>query len=161
MNDIRQWTRPKFFTLVSALTIAGVFGLAANEVSSSETGQTVVPASPAKAAARSGEADACAALGRAGIVVHIDPQTGRPTTRPSAGQSAAAAAALKAMANRSSTGLVEQPGPAGGVMVNLQGRFRSPVVAQVGSDGKVSVEHARCLQKSKQGDETPAAETNK
>jgi hypothetical protein len=39
--------------------------------------------------------------------------------------------------SRSSAGLVETRSPGGGVMVDLQGRFQSPLIATVGTDGQV------------------------
>jgi hypothetical protein len=44
----------------------------------------------------------------------------------------------------SSEGLVETPSPApdGGVMVDLQGRFRSPLIATQDAEGKVTIRHS-------------------
>jgi len=83
-------------------------------------------------------------LGGSGMVMHLDPQTGRPTSVPSAEQSNAWAALHSAKANRSTTGLVQQRGPTGGVSVNLRSRFRSPLVAVVNKNGSVSTEHLNC-----------------
>jgi len=43
----------------------------------------------------------------------------------------------------SSEGLVEtpSPGPGGGVMVDLQGRFRSPLIATQDAEGKITIQH--------------------
>jgi hypothetical protein len=43
----------------------------------------------------------------------------------------------------SSEGLVEtlSPAPGGGVMVDLQGRFRSPLIATRDAEGKVTIRH--------------------
>ena len=101
------------------------------------------------------------AVGNSGKVVFIDPQTGRLTSRPLPEQSAAMAAILKAQANRSSAGLVEERGPRGGVAVNLRGRFRTPMIARVGKDGKVVVDHFQCPPEVQPGNETPATETGK
>lgn len=72
----------------------------------------------------------------AGRVIHLD-ANGNRTARP-AGAPLPAAASL----NRSSAGLVQEnsPVPGGGVMVNLQDRFRSFSTATVQSDGTVKVE---------------------
>jgi len=88
----------------------------------------------------------CALGGSAvtGMVVHLDPETGMPTSVPTPEQAQALAALQAAAANRSTKGLVEQPGPTGGVMVNLQSRFRSPVVAVVQEDGSKRVDHLNC-----------------
>jgi hypothetical protein len=83
-------------------------------------------------------AGAVTTSGAAGQWIHIDPQTGARTARPPA--DAAAAMAGNPAFSTSSQGLVEEPAPGGGVTVNLQGRFRSAVVATVGADGKVSVD---------------------
>jgi hypothetical protein len=71
-----------------------------------------------------------------GMRAYVDPATGKLTDRPPPG-----AAALPA-ASHSGVGLAETPAPGGGVMVHLQGRFQSPLVATVGPDGQVRVEHA-------------------
>ena len=80
----------------------------------------------------------------AGMVVHIDPATGMPTSVPTPEQANAIAALQAASANRSSRGLVQEVGPTGGVVVNLRDRFRSPLVATVGSDGAVQTGHPHC-----------------
>ncbi len=83
-------------------------------------------------------------VGGVGLVVHLDPATGRPTSLPTPEQAAAMAALQKAQANRSSVGLVQERGPTGGMRVNLRGRFRSPVVAVRDKDGKPVVDHLHC-----------------
>ncbi|MGR9117578.1 MAG: post-PEP-CTERM-1 domain-containing protein [Gammaproteobacteria bacterium] len=79
-----------------------------------------------------------------GIVVHIDPRTGQPTSHPLPEQSAALEKLETARANRSTVGLVEEKGPTGGVMVNLRNRFQSPVVAVKQQDGSIHVDHVTC-----------------
>jgi hypothetical protein len=78
----------------------------------------------------------------AGLVVQIDPATGEPVV--SSGQSVAggAAASLGDALSTSSEGLVEQesPVPGGGVMVDLQGRFRNTAVATVSDSGDVTTD---------------------
>ena len=78
------------------------------------------------------------AAARGGQWVHADPQTGA-RTMPSPGDTAAAIAGNPAFST-SQQGLVQQPAPGGGVMVDLQGRFRSAAEATAGPDGKVSVD---------------------
>ena len=80
----------------------------------------------------------------AGMVVHIDPHTGQPTTHPLPEQSAALEKLEAARANRSTVGLVEEKGPTGGMMVNLRNRFRSPLIAVKKQDGSVRVDHLTC-----------------
>jgi hypothetical protein len=77
-------------------------------------------------------------------VVHIDPGTGRPTATPLPEQSAALEALQRASANRSTEGLVEEPGPTGGFRVNLRNRFRNPLVATADSEGNLQLTHVTC-----------------
>ena len=77
-----------------------------------------------------------AAPGRAGQWIHVDPQTGRRVPPP-AGR---AAVAVDPAFSTSHAGLAEQPAPGGGVMVDLQGRFRSAATATVGADGKANLD---------------------
>ena len=74
-------------------------------------------------------------------VVHIDPRTGRRVPRP-ARRDPAFETARRARPNRSAVGLLERPGPHGGVMVDLRGRFRSSAVARIGADGALDTECA-------------------
>ena len=82
----------------------------------------------------------------AGMRVHIDPATGAIQATPPQGAPAGALSlspAERAAFSKSSDGLVETPsaGPAGGSKVDLRGRFRSPLVATVGPDGKIEMRH--------------------
>lgn len=74
----------------------------------------------------------------ASMRVHIDPGTGAIVPAPVAPQ---APAQLPPAASRSVQGLAERPAPGGGVMLDLQGRFLSPVTATVTPDG---APHAEC-----------------
>ena len=73
----------------------------------------------------------------------IDPATGgfieQPKTAPSTSERAAEAAAL----DTSDEGLVETSSTVegGGMVVDLQGRFRSPVTAKVDESGKTVISH--------------------
>lgn len=73
----------------------------------------------------------------AGMKVFVDPQTGAVIPPPTA----AAAEALVSEMNTSSVGLVEEPLVDGGSKVNLQGRFQKPLVATMGADGQVTIQH--------------------
>jgi hypothetical protein len=73
-----------------------------------------------------------------GMRVYIDPKTGEPTTPPPG----AAVEAAPAVQQRSGEGLVEETLPGGGVKVDLQGRFKTPLVVTVGPDGRARVGHA-------------------
>jgi hypothetical protein len=72
-----------------------------------------------------------AAPGRAASRIQIDPQTGRRVAAPTGAVALPADPAF----STSHAGLVEQPAPGGGVMVDLQGRFRSAATVTVGPDG--------------------------
>jgi len=78
-----------------------------------------------------------------GMRVHIDPQTGRLTTKPGAGIPLQLSPAEVNALSTSHHGLVEalSPRQRGGVFINLQGRFQSPLVATVDEMGKVTIRH--------------------
>jgi hypothetical protein len=78
-----------------------------------------------------------------GMKVSIDPQTGEVVEPPIAGPPAAESQALEGAFSTSAEGLVETPSPVpgGGMLLDLQGRFQSPVVAAPGADGKLTVQH--------------------
>ena len=81
--------------------------------------------------------------GAAGFRAYVDPETGELTEPP---EDAAPEEAPVADFSTSEEGLVVEPHPEpdGGVMVDLQGRFRSPLVATVEADGKVKIKHVAC-----------------
>jgi hypothetical protein len=82
--------------------------------------------------------------GSSGMTIHIDPLTGAILKEPAAGALPLqlSASVLNALST-SHQGLVEawSPVPGGGVKVDLQGRFRSPLFATIGADGKVKILH--------------------
>jgi hypothetical protein len=88
-------------------------------------------------AAASAAADG-ATPARAGSWINVDPQTGQRIPAPPGGVAIPASPAF----STSHQGLVEEPAPGGGVMVDLQGRFRSAATATVGADGK---SHLDCV----------------
>jgi hypothetical protein len=77
----------------------------------------------------------------AGLVTHIDPVTGKPTTPPAGTE----LPSLGEEINQSSEGLTEQdsPVPGGGKVVDLQGRFQSAAVVAADSDSV----HVECVPK--------------
>lgn len=77
----------------------------------------------------------------AGSRINIDPQTGKRIPVPSSGEGVQVPA--DPAFSTSHSGLVEQPAPGGGIMVDLQGRFRSAATASVGPDGTV---HLDCVE---------------
>jgi hypothetical protein len=78
--------------------------------------------------------------------VYVDPETGEFTVPPKEAR-AAEAPAPEAAFSTSHEGLVviPSPVPGGGVMVDLKGRFRSPLTATLGADGKVEMRHRPCV----------------
>ena len=97
-------------------------------------------------AAIAGDDNSASAWPAAGMKVHIDPATGNILPTPPQGAPAGALTLSTSERNafsKSSEGLVETPssGPAGGSKVDLRGRFRSPLIATVGPDGKIEMRH--------------------
>jgi hypothetical protein len=91
------------------------------------------------AAGGAGAADVAAVpSGTGGMRAYADPRTGALRERPLPGE---AKAPPTAAFSRSAVGLVETPAPGGGIMLDLQGRFRSPLVATVAPDGTVRIDH--------------------
>ena len=72
-----------------------------------------------------------------GMRVYVDPKTGEPTAPPPN----AAVESAPAVQQRSGEGLVEEPAPGGGVMMDLKGRFKTPLAVTVGPDGRARVGH--------------------
>ena len=87
--------------------------------------------------------------GSPGLRVYIDPLTGEFAVPPP-GSDAQASTTSQGAYSTSHEGLVETPSPVpgGGVMVDLQGRFRSPLTATVGADGKIKMRHTPCVEAS-------------
>jgi hypothetical protein len=81
-----------------------------------------------------------------GMRVYIDPQTGGFLSEPPPGVTLPELSPGERNAlSTSHQGLVETPStvPGGGVGLDLQGRFQSPLTATVGPDGKVTIQHPR------------------
>ncbi len=76
--------------------------------------------------------------GTGGMRAYADPRTGALREQPMPGEPKPPATAAF---SRSAVGLVETPAPGGGIMLDLQGRFRSPLVATVAPDGTVRIDH--------------------
>lgn len=77
----------------------------------------------------------------AGIVVHIDPTTGEFLPEPPATGVAQPPATEAAKAPFPELYEVASPTPGGGVMIDLKGRFRTPLVATIDAEGKVTLKH--------------------
>jgi hypothetical protein len=73
---------------------------------------------------------------------YVDPRTGALRDAPAPGT---APSAMPSGFSRSGQGLAATHAPAAGdgVMVDLQGRFQSPLVARIAPDGKVHIDHGR------------------
>jgi hypothetical protein len=80
--------------------------------------------------------EASSPAGSAGSWVQVDPQTGQRV--PSQGRTVAVPP--NAAFSSSHAGLVEVPAPAGGMMIDLQGRFRSAATATVDANGHARVD---------------------
>ena len=79
-----------------------------------------------------------------GMIIHIDPQTGAILEGPAPGS--VPMQMTPDLANALSTshqGLQETPSPVlgGGVIVDLQGRFLSPLVGTIDADGNLKIQH--------------------
>lgn len=71
---------------------------------------------------------------------YLDPQTGRLLREPPSGAPALALSQKEInMLSSSDAGLVERALPAGGYMLDLQGRFRHVAVATVADDGTIII----------------------
>jgi hypothetical protein len=76
--------------------------------------------------------------------IYIDPQIGAILREPAPGTAPLQLSPeLRNALSTSHQGLVEAPSsvPGGGVKVDLQGRFQSPLVVTIDSSGKVKMQH--------------------
>ena len=75
-----------------------------------------------------------------GMTIHIDPTTGEFLPEPAAdGVSKQAADAVTAPVLQLKA--VPSPTLGGGIMIDLQGQFRMPLMATMGADGKLTMKH--------------------
>ncbi len=90
---------------------------------------------------------AAAPQGSPGLRVYVDPVTGEFGAPPPWAARPDEALAPQAAYSTSHEGLVETPSPVpgGGVMVDLQGRFRNPVTLMLDADGRTKMQHTSCL----------------
>jgi len=88
------------------------------------------------------EQSAGAVEGAAGMRIYRDPVTGELVDPPAEAPDQVSLPPDDALST-SSEGLMETPSPVpgGGVMVDLQGRFRSPLVATQDAEGKIKIQH--------------------
>jgi hypothetical protein len=134
--------------LTSLLVVAASFAVAARPAFSEEgppvffgqtqTGSgTSVPQPPA-------EKPAAVPEGASGMRVHIDPRTGAILKEPAPGSVPLPLSAREQNAlSTSHEGLVQVPSsvPGGGVKIDLQGRFQSPLIGTIDANGKVQMHH--------------------
>lgn len=79
-----------------------------------------------------------------GMVIHIDPQTGALLKEPAPGSAVMEVSpAMRNAMSTSSEGLVVRKSsiPGGGEILDLQGRFQSPLIATIDANGKVKMHH--------------------
>ena len=79
-----------------------------------------------------------------GMTIHIDPKTGAILKEPAPGSvPLQLTPQLRNALSTSHQGLVEEPStvPGGGVKLDLQGRFQSPVIVTTDADGNVKIQH--------------------
>ncbi|MCW5550839.1 MAG: hypothetical protein KIS67_01605 [Verrucomicrobiae bacterium] len=149
MNMTTKQTYILAGTLLTGLALtAGL--LASRDSRHEESNAAAVVASPAKktdgAATVESVVTTPTAAASAGRRVYMDPATGRPSSGPPPIPPGLARFPEVANAlSTSSEGLRELPVPipGGGVMVDLQGRFRSLVTATVNADGTVGLNCGR------------------
>lgn len=82
--------------------------------------------------------------GTSGMMIYIDPETGAFLKEPAPGhEPLQLTPQLQNAFSTSDSGLVEVPSsiPGGGVMLDLQGRFQSPLVITTDTNGKVKMQH--------------------
>ena len=106
-------------------------------------GHCIEPGQAGATAARRSRGSAGVDKGSAGMRVYID-----PVTRDFAELPTGRTLAPSASSSTAHAGLVETRSrvPGGGVTVDLQGRFRSSLVATIGTDGKLAIRHLPCVQ---------------
>jgi len=124
-----QWYRR---TLLTGLVIGGVCFLGGPPRSGAGPSQDAASGVTATGSPDGGAPTAATA----GQWIHVDPETGR-VGAPQPGSAAGAAIAADPAFSTSHEGLVVEPAPGGGEMVDLQGRFNSAMWARVKPDGSV------------------------
>jgi hypothetical protein len=139
----KQVTRRLLTTLIGA---AGCFSMAVPPALSEEGPPVSSPQSgsaPSVPEPPPGKATAAPEVG-SGMTIYIDPQTGEIRPDPAPGTVPLQLTPEQRNAfSTSHEGLVEVPStePGGGVKLDLQGRFQSPLVGTIDADGKVRTQH--------------------
>jgi len=105
---------------------------------------TATPAAQAQQAPGANASQPAGAPATGGMIIYVDPQTGQFVKGPAPGTVPLQLPPhLQNAFSTSDQGLVEElsPVPGGGVRVDLQGRFRSPVFATTDANGKLRILH--------------------
>lgn len=98
--------------------------------------------------------------GAAGMTIYIDPKTGALRQDPAPGTvPLPLTPQLQNALSTSHEGLIQVPStvPGGGVEIDLQGRFQSPLIATIDADGKLRMQHLHTMPTSGDPHETDAA----
>ena len=143
--------------LTSLLRVAACFAVTARPAFSGEgqpspSGQTHT-ASGASIPQPSAEKPAAVPGSAPGMMIYIDPKTGTFLKEPAPGHvPLELSPQLQNALSTSHEGLVEVPSsvPGGGVKLDLQGRFQSPLFGTIDADGKLRMQHLN--EKSESGD---------
>jgi hypothetical protein len=135
--------------LKTSLLGVGACFIAAVHPAFPEEGQAVSSGQPQTGAGTSApqppaEKSAAVPEGASGMIIHIDPRTGELRKTPAPGAVPLQLSPQEQNAfSTSHQGLVQVPSlvPGGGVKLDLQGRFQSPLVVTIDPDGKVKMHH--------------------
>ncbi len=135
--------------LLLSMFVAGIAGAVAAQPTFSGEGPPALSAPPRTESGASGvpqaaEKPAVAPEGASAMTIHIDPQTGAIRKEPAPGTvPLKLTPKLKSAVSRSHEGLVETPSSVadGGVKVDLQGRFQSPLAVTIDANGKIKLQH--------------------
>jgi hypothetical protein len=84
------------------------------------------------------------ATGSGGIRAYIDPATGQLVDTPPDSVPAPQLPADGVKTPVEEPVEIQSPVPGGGIKVDLKGRFRGPLTATVGPDGKIVIQHKPC-----------------
>jgi hypothetical protein len=108
-----------------------------------EEGQSASPGQTQRGAnADTSQPPAAVPEGASGMIIYIDPQTGAVLNEPAPGTVPLQwTPELQNALSTSQQGLVETPAAGGGVKVDLQGRFQSPLTATIDANGNLRMQH--------------------
>ncbi len=152
MKEHTHRERVRHGLLMSLLAAGACFAVAAQSASPGESqpsvsGQTETGPGAGLPQQLAGES-ATVPSGASGMMIHIDPQTGAILKEPAPGTvPLRLTPQLQNAFSRSHQGLIEVPSsvPGGGVKVDLQGRFQSPLLATIDANGKLKIQHPHAL----------------